>query len=138
MSLQPLPEINADTAAFWQGGEQGILNIHRCRPCRTWFHPPSPVCPACLTTDVGPEGSSGRATVLGFTINVQPWAPDMEVPYVLGVVAVDGCAGVQLTTRFVDVQPQDMHIGLAVQATFQQVEDVWLPLFAPVSVEVAK
>jgi uncharacterized OB-fold protein len=133
MSLQPLPEITDDTAGFWGGGADGELRIHRCRQCRTFFHPPSPVCPDCLSMDVGPEATSGRGRVAGFTVNVQPWAPDMEVPYVLAIVTVDDAPGVQLTTRLVGVAATDVSIGIPVIVSFEQVaDDVWLPLFRPV------
>lgn len=131
MTFQPLPAFDDDTAPFWEGGADGVLNIHRCRACRTWFHPPAPVCPACLSTDVGPEAASGRATVVGFTVNVQPWAPDMEVPYVVAVVALDDAPDVHLTTRLVDVDPAAVTVGMPVEVTFQHVEDVYLPLFRP-------
>ncbi len=134
MSLQPLPDITDDTAAFWGGGADGELRIHRCRQCQTWFHPPSPVCPDCLSMDVGAGVTSGRGLVAGFTVNVQPWAPDMEVPYVVAVVTVDDAPGVQLTTRLIDVAPADVSVGMPVEVTFEQVaDDVWLPLFRPVS-----
>ena len=136
MSLQPLPSVTDDTAAFWEGGADGALRIHRCQACRTWFHPPSPVCPDCLSFDVGPEQVSGRATIEGFSINTQPWAPDMVVPYVVGIVSIDDAPGVQLTTRFVGVEPADVAVGQAVEVTFEQADDVWLPLFRPV-VDVA-
>jgi len=133
MTFQPLPEVTDDTVAFWTGGADGQLHIHRCRSCRTWFHPPAPVCPQCLSTDVGAEVASGRATVRGFTINVQPWAPDMVVPYVVAVVALDDAPGVQLTTRLVDVSPEAVRVGLPVEVTFVAADDIYLPLFRPVS-----
>lgn len=137
MSFQPLPDVTDDSAAFWLGGADGVLRIHRCRRCRTWFHPPTPVCPDCLSTDVGPEPTSGRAEVRGFSVNVQPWAPDMDVPYVLAVVALEDAPGVQLTTRLVDVVPEAVSVGLAVEVTFLHVEDVYLPLFRPLVRPVA-
>jgi uncharacterized OB-fold protein len=133
MSFQPLPLVTDDTAAFWQGGADGTLHIHRCRTCRSWFHPPAPVCPDCLSTDVGPDTVSGRATVQGFSVNVQPWAPDLQVPYVVAVVLLDDAPGVQLTTRLVDVAPDAVTVGLPVEVTFLQVDDVYLPLFRPIS-----
>lgn len=135
MSFQPLPVVTDDSAAFWEGGADGVLNIHRCRACGTWFHPPTPVCPECLSIDVGPEATSGRATVQGFTVNVQPWAPGMEVPYVLAVVSVDDAPGVHLTTRLLDVAPEAVSVGLPLEVTFMQADDVYLPLFRPVAVE---
>ncbi len=131
MSFQPLPAVTDDTAAFWEGGADGALRIHRCRVCRNWFHPPAPVCPQCLSLDVGPDEASGHATVAGFSINVQPWSPDMQVPYVVAVVALDDAPGVQLTTRLVDVAPDEVSVGMAVQVRFVQADDIWLPLFGP-------
>ena len=132
MSFQPLPDVTDDSAAFWQGGVDGVLRIHLCRQCSTWFHPPTPVCPECLSMDVGPEATSGRATVQGFSVNMQPWAPDMEVPYVVAVVSVTDAPGVQLTTRLVDVSPDAVTVGMLVEVTFQHVDDIYLPLFRPV------
>lgn len=132
MSFQPLPEVTDDTAAFWEGGADGVLWIHRCHRCATWFHPPAPVCPECLSRQVGPAATSGRATVQAFTVNVQPWAPDMEVPFVVAVVSVDDAPGVQLTTRLIDVDPASVSVGLPVEVSFLHVEDVYLPLFRPV------
>jgi uncharacterized OB-fold protein len=132
MTFQPLPEVTGDTAAFWGGGADGVLNIHRCRQCRTWFHPPTPVCPACLSTDVGPEATSGRATVQGHSVNVQPWAPDMQVPYVVAIVSVDDAAGVHLTTRLVDIAPESVTTGMPGEVVFDHTaDDVYLPLFGP-------
>ena len=136
MSFQPLPDVTDDTAPFWTGGADGVLRIHRCSSCATWFHPPAPVCPSCLSRDVAGTPTSGAATVQGFTVNVQPWAPDMEVPYVIAVVSVDDAPGVQLTTRLVDVEPESVTVGMAVEVTFLHVEDVYLPLFRPAAVTV--
>jgi uncharacterized OB-fold protein len=57
----------------------------------------------------------------------------MEVPYVLAVVGLDDAPDVQLTTRLVDVTPDEVQIGLAVEVTFEQVsDDLYLPLFKAV------
>jgi len=131
MSLQPLPAVSADTEGFWTSGADGVLRIARCADCRTWFHPPTPVCPACLSTHVGMEPTSGRGTVRSCTVNVQPWSPDMQVPFVVGIVSIDDAPGVQLTTRFVDVAPDAVRRGMPVEVVFENVDDVYLPLFRP-------
>lgn len=132
MTFQPLPVVTDDTAPFWEGGEVGELRIHRCQQCRTWFHPPAPVCPECLATAVGPEVVTGRATVAAWTVNHQQWAPDMEVPFVLAMVELDDAPGVRLTTKVVDCAPDEIRTGLPVEVTFVHADDVWLPLFRPV------
>lgn len=131
MTFQPLPAVTDDTAPFWEGGAVGELRIHRCQECRVWFHPPSPVCPECLTFKVGPEVASGRATVATFTINEQPWSPDMTVPFVLAIVELPEQTGVRLTTRMVECAPDQVYIGMAVEVAFEAAEDIWLPLFRP-------
>jgi len=124
-----LPAINADNAAFWQGGEHGRLLMHRCAPCSRFFHPPAPVCPRCASFDVGPSPVSGRGTILSFTINHQQWVPGLAVPYVVAIVSLEEQDGLQFVSNIVGCAPEVVRIGMPVQVTFNQVEDVWLPLF---------
>lgn len=72
---------------------------------------------------------------MAFSVNHQPWSQDMEVPFVVGVVAIDDARGVQLTTRFIDVEVTKVRVGMAVEVSFLAVEDVFLPLFRPVDKE---
>ena len=131
MAPLPLPELDFENRAFWTGGAVGELRIHRCRACGLWLHPPRPVCRACFGTDVGPEPAAGTGTVVTFTVNRQPWLPDLVVPYVLAIVELDEQPGLRVVTRLVDVEPDGVSIGLRVRVRFEAVEDVWLPLFAP-------
>jgi uncharacterized OB-fold protein len=135
MSFQPLPAVEPDTEPFWTGGVDNELRITRCATCREWFHPPAPICPTCLSLDVGPEAASGRATVATYTVNHQPWAPNLEVPYVIAIVELADQAGVRLMTRLVDVAPDDVRIGMPVEVVFEHHDDVWIPLFRPAAVE---
>lgn len=127
----PLPEVDLDSEAFWTGGREGELRITRCRACRLWLHPPRPVCRRCLGDDVVAEPVSGRARVLTYTINHQAWIPGLEVPYVLAIVELVEQRGLRLTTRLVDLAPDEVAIGQSVVVRFEQVEDVWLPVFGP-------
>ena len=68
----------------------------------------------------------------GFSVNVQAWSPDMEVPYVVAIVSIDDAPGVQITTRLIDVDPAAVTIGMPVEVSFLHVEDIYLPLFRPV------
>jgi hypothetical protein len=132
----PLPALDPDTTAFWTGGQEGRLLITRCGTCRTWLHPPVPVCRFCLGTSVAPEQVAGTGTVLTYTVNRQQWAPDLAVPYVIAIVGLDEGPGLRVTTRLVGVDPPEVTIGMRVQVKFEHVSDgagpdVWLPLFTP-------
>lgn len=124
-----LPALNADNRAFWQGGQQGELLIHRCTACSRYFHPPAPLCPHCASFDVAPEPVSGKGKVLSYTINYQPWAPDLEVPYVVAIIELIEQPGLQFVSNVVGVPVTQVHIDMPVRVSFLNVEDVWLPLF---------
>ena len=74
---------------------------------------------------------SGRATVVGFTVNHHQWLPDFEPPYVIANVALAEDPSVHLTTNIVGCDPDEVHIGQEVAVRFEQHDDVWLPLFEP-------
>ncbi len=74
---------------------------------------------------------SGRATVVGFTVNQHPWLPGFDPPYVVANVALAEDPTVRLTTNIVGCEPDAVAIGQVVRVRFEQHEDVWLPLFEP-------
>ena len=75
---------------------------------------------------------SGRATVHSFTVNHQPWDGVGDV-YVIGLVEIDEQPDVRLTTNIVDVEPDDVRIGMPVEVVFEDHEPVFVPLFRPVA-----
>jgi uncharacterized OB-fold protein len=130
---RPLPALNDDNRAFWTSGRDGVLAIHRCQACRYYVHPPVRFCPACESRSVEPEAVSGLGTVITYTVNHKAWLPGLKVPYVLALVAIDEQEDVRLPTNIVGVDPEAVRIGLRVQVEFEQVEEVWVPLFRPVA-----
>ncbi len=131
--MRPIPELTPATSWFWQSGADGKLRIQGCSDCGQLVHPPAPICPKCRSRAYAPRELSGRASVVGFTVNVQPWLPhfDLDPPYVIANVALAEDPSVRLTTNVVGCDPADVHIGQEVAVRFEQHEDVWLPLFEP-------
>ena len=132
--MRPLPQLTPVNEWFWTSGADGRLRVQRCDDCATFVHPPVPICPACRSRAWSPTEVSGRAIVIGFTVNHQQWLPGFAPPYVIANVALDDAPGVHLTTNLVDVDPLDpdaTFIGQVVEVRFEQAEDVWVPLFAP-------
>jgi acetyl-CoA acetyltransferase/uncharacterized OB-fold protein len=126
-----LPQLTPFNEWFWTSGADGRLRIQGCTECQQLVHPPVPVCPDCRSSAWAPVEVSGRATVVGFTINSHPWMPgfDLDLPYVIAVVALEEDPTVRLTTNLVGPDPLEVAIGDVVTVTFVQSEDVWLPLF---------
>ena len=128
-----LPRLDSDNRAFWTGGAQGELRIARCRACGTFIHPPRPACRHCLSDRVAPEPVAGTGVVDTFTVNHQKWRPDLQVPYVIARVALDGAPGVYLTTNIVGCPVDAVDIGDRVRVKFMQVDDVYLPMFEKIA-----
>jgi hypothetical protein len=133
-----LPRVTPENEHFWHGGEHGELRFLRCQNCGYYIHPPTPICPQCLSKDLRPEAVSGRAVVHTYTINHQAWGfPDFDPPYVIAIVELPEQAGLRLTTNIYNCEPEDVTIGMPVQVVFDQYEDVWLPMFEPAEFEPA-
>jgi uncharacterized OB-fold protein len=126
-----LPRVTDQNRHFWTGGAGGKLLFLRCRACRTYVHPPAPICPSCLARDVAPEAVSGRATVLTFTLNHQAWVPAPDHPDAIAIVEIEEQAGLRLMTNIVNCPPESVRIGMPVRVVFEQHEDVYVPLFEP-------
>ncbi|KCZ45740.1 Zn-ribbon domain-containing OB-fold protein [Hyphomonas sp. CY54-11-8] len=79
--------------------------------------------------DVSSEPVSGRGRVVSFTINHQAWAPGLVVPFVIAIVELVEQTGLRFLSNIVNCDPDDVLIGMEVVVVFEQIEDVWLPLF---------
>jgi uncharacterized OB-fold protein len=130
-----LPEINDENRHFWQGGQEDKLNFLHCPQCAYFVHPPAPVCPKCYQRQLEVKAVSGRAVVASYTINHQQWLPGLDVPYLIAIVEIDDQPELRLTTNIVNCAMEKVYIGMPVTVVFEQREDVWLPLFEPVTGE---
>ncbi len=134
-----LPQLTFDNEFFWKSGEDGKLRIQECRACSALIHPPQPICRYCRSHDMGVREVSGRAVLSAFTVNERFAIPGLKPPYVIAQVAIEEDPRVRLTTNIIGEDPSGtfdgagLEIGQIVEVFFQQYEDVWLPLFKPVS-----
>src|SRR3989442_11719169 len=130
--MAPLPAVEPETEHFWRACRAGRLEITRCHACGWYIHPPRPVCPRCQSRDLGWGVVSGRGTLASFTVNHQRWMPDMDVPYVIGLVELVEQADLRLTTNIVGCPQDAVRIGMPVRVTFQPMgEEIALPFFEP-------
>ena len=114
--VRPLPQPSISSEPFWASGADGRLRIAQCQACRRYHHPPVPICPECRSLEVAMTPVSGRATVVGFTVNQHQWLPGLRA-------AVRhrqrrprrGSADVRLTTNIVGCEPGEVAIGQQVR-----------------------
>ncbi|MDM4142833.1 MULTISPECIES: OB-fold domain-containing protein [Mycobacterium] len=128
---RPLPLVTQENEFFWTSGADGELRLQECKSCDSLIHPPAPVCRYCRSRDIGVRAVSGRATLAGFTINERFSLPGLVAPYVIAQVAIAEDPRVRLTTNIVECVPEQLELGQPVEVVFEQVEDVWFPLFKP-------
>jgi uncharacterized protein len=127
-----LPAVDKDSLAFWTGGKDGQLLIHRCGDCARYVHPPVPFCPNCESSNVAPEAVSGRGRITSFTVNHKQWVPGLPVPYVLALVTLDEQDDVRVATNITHCDPDQVQFNMPVEVWFESHEDLWVPLFRPV------
>lgn len=135
--MLPLPELTAENTAFWTGGARGELMIAFCNDCAAAIHPPQLVCPGCGSQSVAPRAVAGTGKIYTFTVNHQPWVPDMEVPFAIAVVNLDDAPGVRVTAPVTGLHPESVAIEQSVRIGFEASGDVWLPNWHPAAGENA-
>jgi acetyl-CoA acetyltransferase/uncharacterized OB-fold protein len=129
----PLPQVTPENEFYWTAGADGALRFTECENCNALIHPPAPVCRYCRERKMGVRQVSGLATLIGFTLNERFSIPGLPAPYVVAQVALIEDPRVRLTTNIIDCDPEQLELGQQVEVAFEQHEDVWLPLFRPVT-----
>lgn len=125
-----MPRITAESAFFWTAHEDGALWMLRNPRTGEWLHPP-PADDPDTGEPLSPAPLSGKGTVFSYTVSHQAFLPGLTTPYVVAIVELAEQYGLQLTTRIVNCEPDDVEIGMPVSVVFADVEGVRIPLFEP-------
>jgi uncharacterized OB-fold protein len=127
-----LPAPDGSTQPFWDAARVGRLLIRRCGECGAAHFYPRPFCPACWSSQVTWEEASGRAVLYTYSIVYQNDLPPFgeKLPYIAAIVDLE--EGPRMMTRVVDCEHAELHVGMAVEVTFQsETDEVTLPVFRP-------
>ena len=119
---KPLPNIDVDNEAFYEGLRRHELLLWTCRTCGSQYWPKS----FCINHDNEPwaanlewRPSSGRGTLFAF--NVHRWAfhPGFqdELPYAYALVEL--AEGPLISSTFVDRLPAPADVGSPVEVVFE-------------------
>jgi uncharacterized OB-fold protein len=120
---KPLPRLDDENRAFWQGARAGRLMLQRCLECGAWRFPAAPCCARCRSARSEWAQASGRGTVQSFCLFHKPYFPGFagELPYNVVQVRLD--EGAQLFSNLVGVANDAIRIGMAVEACFEMLND---------------
>lgn len=127
----PLPEPTADDAEFWEACKRREFRFQRCAACRAWRFPPMPLCRECTSPEFNWELVPGRGRVFTYTVVHHIVEPALagRGPYNVVVVELDGVEGVRMISNLVDVEEDELEIGMPVELVWESVEDMVLPRF---------
>lgn len=133
-SNKPLPHISDLTRPFWTAAKQGKLVLQKCCKCSTLNFFPKPWCIECGSRDLDWTEARTSGTVYSFTIsrsvamNFPGWEP--ELPVLMCLVDLDD--GVRLYGQVKGCKPEDLKIGMRVEAFFEDISDeAGIPKFRP-------
>ena len=121
------------TQFYWDAAKEHRLVILRCDGCGYYVHWPSVLCPRCASDRLTPAEVSGRGKVFTYTVVHHVFSPAYadDVPYSIAIVELDEQPGLRMLTNIVDCPNEALYIGMPVEVTFEDYENVTLPQFRP-------
>ena len=130
----PLPQPTDEAQPFFDALNDNRLVIQRCAACGTLQHPPRAMCGGCQSTAFEWAEASGKGVVYSYVVTHQAVHPALVGHTPLATVEVELAEGPHITSNLVDVAPEAVAIGMAVEVVFEEVStDVVLPLFRRIS-----
>ena len=130
----PVPEPGPDDFPFWEACGRRELRIQQCGNCGHFRHPPGPICPVCRSFEVLWTLVPGTGEVFSFTIARHPVHPSQKghMPYNVVAVLLDGAGDVRLVSNLMEVDPDEIAIGMRVKLAWDEIEGGrFLPRFVP-------
>lgn len=119
---------------FWDNLREHKLTAQWCNSCRTYFHfPPQALCAQCLSSDNEWIPVSGRGVVYSFVTYHRAWHPAYQdrIPYNVSLIDLE--EGPRLVSNVVDMAPEEVKVGMAVEVVFEDHDEYTLPKFKPSS-----
>lgn len=128
---KPVPEPDEASAPFWEGSRRRVLRLMRCLDCGSVRLPSRLHCDQCLSERYEWFDASGHGVVRSFGVMHQRYHPGFapELPYTVAIVELD--EGPRLPTNLVEMDGREPAVGMPVEVTWEEHEDVSLPKFRP-------
>ena len=119
------PDINMETAVYWESAKNGKLLVKTCKACGKLHYYPRTICPHCLNSDTDWVEASGKGTIYTYSVMRRT-----ETPYVIAYVTLE--EGVTMLSNIVECDVDDVAVGQTVEVVFRDTEGGHsLPVFRP-------
>lgn len=117
-----VPQLDLHNQAFFTAGK---LALQACATCGTVQHPPEDVCHRCQGTEFETREVAPRGSLYSYTVVRHPTHPGLSksIPYVVALVSLDELPGVRIVGNLLQLPPEELRIGLPVEAIWEEVRD---------------
>ncbi len=112
-----------DPQKYWrQMPARYRLEAYKCTKCGKVFFPKRLICDNCKNREFVKAEHSDKGSLLTYTvIRTGPAGFQDQTPYVVGVVELENKA--RLTAQVVDIEPEDVSIGMPLKMEFRKVNE---------------
>ncbi len=134
MSARLIPASTKLTQPYWDATRRGELVIQFCQACSQSTFPPRAHCPDCGSSKLQWRQVSGKGTIYSYTIAHRPPHPVFADQCPMAIAVVELEEGPRMMSNIVDVELENVTVGMEVQVAFESIDDsdVMLPVFSPV------
>jgi uncharacterized OB-fold protein len=118
---KPLPRPSVISQPFWDAAKEGRLVVQACGDCGGVQFPPKPLCANCWSRALEWRTCSGRGAVYTYTVAHRTSTRGFreDTPYAVAIVEL--AEGPRMTSNIVGCLPEDVRIGMPVEAVFDPV-----------------
>jgi uncharacterized protein len=116
------PYVDETNRGYWESLKAHILSVQRCQNCGHRSHPPRPMCPRCLSTEMGwtPAATTGVVHTWVTFSSPRSAYPGIKCPYAVAVIEL--ADGMRIVSNIVEMDPADIYIGMPVEAVFMDID----------------
>ena len=114
-------------AVYAKALTEGEFRIQQCQGCTKHIYYPRIICPHCGSNDLTWVSPSGKATV--YSTSMPRQKPERGGNY--NISLVDLAEGPRMLSQVVDIEPEQVEIGMAVTAFVSELDGMPVVLFRP-------
>jgi uncharacterized protein len=135
---KPVPEVDAVSKSFWEACARHQLVVQHCGDCGAYSYPPGITCRACRGESLAFETVSGHARLFSYVVLRQPFHAGFagDIPLVLAMVQLAEDERALMVSNVVDVEIDDVYVGMQLEVAFDDRPEVTVPLFRPARASV--
>ncbi|HEV8297260.1 MAG TPA: OB-fold domain-containing protein [Acidimicrobiales bacterium] len=123
---RPVPGPDGLDAPYWAGTRAHELRIQRCARCGAFRWGPEWICYVCHAREVDWPAVDARGVLFAYERVWHPVHPALAaaVPYIVALVELPAAGNVRVVGNLVGDPHADIPIGAAVEAVFEDHDDV--------------